>query len=78
MYCYDGINRIYFTTNATGRVMYLDLTSNRVIPLGMTPYAQGAAVVGNKMETFTTPDGLQFLVIFRHTGQEVWRCLISA
>ena len=76
MYCYDGVNRIYFTVNATGRVMFLDISSNRVTPYGMTPYAHGAAAIGNRMEILTSPDGLQFLVIFRHTGQEVWRSLV--
>jgi len=76
MYCYDGVNRIYFTVNATGRVMYLDISANKVVPYGMTPYAHGAAAIGNRMELINSPDGLQFIVIFRHTGQEVWRSLI--
>lgn len=76
MYAYDGENKLYFTTNSTGRVFYLDLLTNKVYPVGITPYAQGTAVVGNKMEIITTPDGLTFLVIFRHTGQEIWRTLI--
>ena len=76
MYCYDGVNRIYFTVNATGRVFYLDITSNKVMPYGVTPYAHGAAAIGNRMEIIQSPDGFQFLVIFRQTGQEVWRSLI--
>ena len=35
-----------------------------------------AVAIGNRMEIITTPDGLQFLIIFRHTGQEVWRSLV--
>ena len=76
MYSYDGQNKIYFTVNATGRVFCLDVTTNRVTPYGVTPYAQGAALIGNRMEIVSTPDGLNFLVIFRHTGQEVWRTLL--
>ena len=76
MYAYDDADKIYFTVNATGRVFYLDLTTNRVYPAGLTPYSQGAAVVGNRMEVQSTPDGLNYLVIFRHTGQEVWRTLL--
>lgn len=76
MYTYDGVDNIYFTNNATGRVFRLDLTTYKVIPIGITPYAQGAAVIGNRMEIVDTPDGLRFLIIFRHTGQEVWRTLL--
>jgi hypothetical protein len=76
MYAYDGADRIYFTVNSTGRVFYLDVNTNKVYPYGVTPFAQGAAAIGNRMEVFTSPDGLNFIVILRHSGQEVWRSLI--
>ena len=76
MYAYDGVNRLYFTVQATGRVFYVDLTSNRVYPAGVTPYAQGAVAIGNRMEVQYTPDGVGFVYIMRHTGQELWRSLI--
>ena len=76
MYAYDGVNRLYFTVQATGRVFYVDLTSNRVYPAGVTPYAQGAVAIGNRMEVQYTPDGVGFVYIMRHTGTELWRSLI--
>jgi hypothetical protein len=76
MYCYDGINRIYFTTNSTGRIFSLDVTNFQVSPAGMTPFAHGTALLGNRMEIFDTADGLSYLWIMRQTGQEVWRTLL--
>jgi hypothetical protein len=76
MVAYDGVNRIYFTVNATGRVLYVDLTTLKIGSLSTTPFAQGTALTGNKMEIITTPDGLNYLYVMRHTGQEFFRTLI--
>lgn len=76
MYTYDGADRIYFTSNATGRVFLLNLTTFQIDASGITPYAHGAALVGNRMEIIKTADGLQYLYIMRHSGQELWRSLI--
>ena len=76
MWAYDSADRLYFTVGATGRVFYLDVNTLKVMPAGMTPYAQGVALLGNKMEIITTADGLNYLYIGRHTGQEFWRTLL--
>lgn len=76
MYVYDGVDRLYFTRDATGRVFYLDVNTHKVYPFGMTPYAHGTALLGNRMEIITTADGLEYLYIMRHTGTEMWRTLL--
>jgi hypothetical protein len=56
--------------------MYIDTNTLKVATYAMTPFAQGTATLGNKMETVITSDGLMFLYIMRHSGQEFWRTLI--
>jgi hypothetical protein len=81
MYAYDGKDRIYVhlstTLGLTGRIMYYDLTKNVMVPASTVPYGHSTAVSGNRMELITTADGLQYLYVFRHTGQELWRLLIN-
>ena len=76
MYAYDGADRIYFHSNATGRIMYYDVTKNTITNSGVIPYAMGTAIVGNRMEIFTTADGLKYLYIMRHGSTEMWRTLL--
>jgi hypothetical protein len=76
MYAYDGKDRIYFTKESTNRVMYYDIVKNQVFIAGIIPYGMGAALIGNRMEIFTTPDGLKYLYILRHSGTEMWRTLL--
>lgn len=76
MYVYDGADRIYFTKDATGRIMYYDLVKNIVVPASTVPYGMSTAVSGNRMEIIQTTDGLKYLYIMRHSGQEMWRCLL--
>jgi hypothetical protein len=76
MYAYDGADRIYFHSNATGRIMYYDVTKNTITNSGVIPYGMGTAIVGNRMEIFTTVDGLKYLYIMRHGGTEMWRTLL--
>lgn len=76
MYVYDGADRIYFTKEATGRLMYYDLVKNIVVPSSTIPYGMSTAISGNRMEIIETADGLKYLYIMRHTGQEMWRTLI--
>ena len=75
-WAYDNKDRFYFTSGISGRIMYLDLNTRKVVPSGQTPYAHGTAVGGNRMEIVTTADGLQFLYVMRHTGTEFWRTLL--
>ncbi len=76
MYCYDGVNTIYFQKDATGRVFAYNFSTNEVKSLGMIPYGHSTAIIGNRMEIIETSDGLGYLYMMRHTGQEMWRTLI--
>lgn len=78
MYCYDGVDRIYFVQGATtnAKLMYYDLVKNIVVPSSQPPYGMGTAVSGNRMEIIETDDGLKYLYMMRHSGQEMWRILI--
>lgn len=76
MSAYDGADRIYFTIQITQRVYYIDLESNTIHPAGMYPYLPGTAIVGNRMEIFTTEDGLKYLWLNRHSFQECFRQLL--
>ena len=77
MYAYDGVDRIYFQKDATGRIFYYDILTNEVIPYGTIPFGMSTAVIGNRMEIVKTEDGLKYLYIMRHTGVEMWRTLVS-
>jgi hypothetical protein len=75
MFVYDGADTYFFTKDATGRVYSLDLQTFQVNGETTTPYAQGSAIIGSRMEVVTTADGLKYLYIMRHSGQEMWRTL---
>tara|TARA_R110000868_G_scaffold407151_1_gene688300 strand:+ start:437 stop:736 length:300 start_codon:yes stop_codon:yes gene_type:complete len=76
MYCYDGVDRVYYQSNATGRIMYYDVAKNYIYPFATIPYGMSAAILSNRMEIVKTADGLAYLYIMKHTGQEMCRCLI--
>ena len=80
MYCYDGVDRIYINLSTvlgmSGRLMYYDLVKNIVVPSSTIPYGHSSAVSGNRMEIIQTADGLKYLYIMRHSGQEMWRTLL--
>ena len=76
MYAYDGADRIYFHSNISGRIMYYDVTKNTITNSGVIPYGMGTVLAGNRMEIFTTVDGLKYLYIMRHSGTEMWRTLL--
>jgi hypothetical protein len=75
MYAYDGDDSYFFTKDATGRIYELDLNTFKVESSGITPYAHGSAIIGNRMEIVSTTDGLKYLYVMRHSGQEMWRTL---
>jgi hypothetical protein len=75
MYAYDGDDSYFFTKDATGRIYELDLNTFKVESAGIIPYAHSTAIIGNRMEIVKTVDGLKYLYIMRHTGQEMWRTL---
>jgi len=76
MYAYDGQNRIYFTKEATQRMYYLDLLTNTIHGAGMYPYSAPTAILGNRMEIFSTADGLKYLWLNRESYTECFRELL--
>jgi len=76
MYAYDGADRIYFTKESTLRVYYYDVDKNIIHAAGVYPYTAGTAITGNRMEIFTTQDGLKYLWLNRHSNTECFRVLL--
>jgi hypothetical protein len=76
MTAYDGMDNIFFHKDATQRVMSLNVVTGKVNGGSMYPYAAPTAVIGNRMEIFTTKDGLKYLWLNRASFQECFRCLI--
>jgi hypothetical protein len=76
MTAYDGMDNIFFHKDATQRVMSLNVVTGKVNGGSMYPYVAPTAVIGNRMEIFTTKDGLKYLWLNRSSFQECFRCLI--
>jgi hypothetical protein len=81
MFVYDGADRIYINlstvlTGVSGRIVYYDLAKNIIVNSGTVPYGHSTAVSGNRMEIIQTADGLKYLYVMRHSGQELWRTLL--
>jgi hypothetical protein len=76
MYAYDGNDIVYFTKDATGRVYSFNINTNKISNSGTIPYGQGAAIIGNRFEVIETEDGLKYLYMMRHSGTEMFRCLV--
>lgn len=75
MYAYDGHDSIYMSKDSTNRIYVLNLNTLETNAVASIPYAHGTAILGKRMEVIETADGLQYLYIMRHTGQEMWRTL---
>ena len=76
MYAYDGNNRIYINQNNVNKIFYYDIAKKELVPSGVIPYGHSTATLSNKMEIVNGPDGLKYLYVARHTGTEMWRCLL--
>jgi hypothetical protein len=76
MYTYDGNDIIYFTKDNTGRVYSYNIITNKISNAGTIPYGHGTALIGNRFEVIETSDGLKYLYMLRHSGTEMFRCLI--
>jgi hypothetical protein len=76
MTAYDGMDRIYFHKDATQRVYSLNVVTANVNGASMYPYAAPTAIIGNRMEIFTTKDGLKYLWLNRASFAECFRCLL--
>lgn len=75
-YAYDGVDCIYFHKDATQRIYCLNVVTNRIEGGAQYPYAAPTAVIGNRMEIFSTEDGLKYLWINRSSFTECYRCLV--
>lgn len=76
MTAYDGADRIYFHKDGTQRVYTLNVVTSNVNGGSMYPYAAPTAIIGNRMEIFTTKDGLKYLWLNRASFAECFRCLL--
>lgn len=76
MYAYDGGKYVYINKESTNRIYRLDITTRTMENAGTIPYGHSTALVGNRMEIISTPEGLKFLYIMRHNGQELFRALV--
>lgn len=76
MTAYDGLDNIFFHKDATQRVMSFNVLTGKVNGGSMYPYTAPTATIGNRMEIFTTRDGLKYLWLNRSSFQECFRCLI--
>jgi hypothetical protein len=76
MTAYDGQDRIFFHKDATQRIMSLDVVTGKINGASMYPYVAPTAVLGNRMEIYTTRDGLKYLWLNRASFQECYRTLI--
>jgi hypothetical protein len=76
MYAYDGGDRYYYIKDATARISFVDIPNRALKPLCTIPYGQGAAILGNRMETVTNSNGLKYLYVLRHSSTEMWRTTI--
>lgn len=76
MAAYDGGDRLYFHKDATQRVYSLDIVTGKINGASMFPYAAPTAILGNRMEVFTTKDGLKYLWLNRASFAECFRSLL--
>jgi len=76
MYAYDGVKYVYINKESTNRIYRLDVVSRTMENAGTIPYGHSTALVGNRMEIISTPEGLKFLYIMRHNASEIFRALI--
>jgi hypothetical protein len=76
MWTYDGGDFIYYTKDGMGRIYRYNILLGTSSNSGTIPYGMGTALIGNRMEIIETADGLKYLYIMRHSGTEMFRCLI--
>jgi hypothetical protein len=76
MFTYDGNDKIIINQGVTSRLYEYDIKKGKFNSFGVTPYNQSNAIFGNRIEIIETEDGLKYLYIMRHTGQELWRTLL--
>ena len=77
--CYDGGEYLYVQKDATGRIFRIALRQTAIEGWSTNLYAQGAAVVGQKLFMVDYVDGattIKWLHMARNTGTEFFRCLV--
>ena len=75
-YAYDGVDRLYFYKDATLRMYYVDTLTSEIHGAGFVPYSAPTGVISNRMEIFTTPDGLKYLWYNRASFTDMFRQLL--
>jgi hypothetical protein len=76
MTAYDGGDLIFYHKDATQRVMNLNVVTGKINGGTMYPYSAPTAIIGNRMEIFSTKDGLKYLWLNRASNTECFRCLL--
>lgn len=78
--CYDyDDDYLLMQKESTGRFFRYNIAENRVTPFSTLVYPNSTATAGDKMWTKTCIDGdttLKWLYTLRHTGVELFRCLM--
>lgn len=69
---------LYIMKEATGRFFRFSPSDNELIPWSTLLYTQGAALLGNRMFglSYTDTATLQWVYVMRHTGTELFRCMV--
>ncbi|HQZ40664.1 MAG TPA: hypothetical protein PLH72_16660 [Vicinamibacterales bacterium] len=69
---------LYILKEATGRCFRYSPSDNELIPWSTLLYTQGAALLGNRMFglTYTDTATLRWVYVMRHTGTELFRCMV--
>lgn len=69
---------LYIMKEATGRFFRYSPSDNELIPWSTLLYTQGAALLGNRMfgVSYTDSATLQWVYVMRHTGTELFRCMV--
>jgi hypothetical protein len=70
---WDGHRKVIILKDSSTRIYALDLGSRELEPLATMPYAAPSAYCGKRLRLVTTPDGTQWLYVFRAGGAEFFR-----
>lgn len=80
MAVYDGADRIYIHHNNTGKIVYLNLLTNMLVPFSQVPFCNsiGTAILGNRMVIMKSSDGSKYLYLTRNISgaYEMYRLLL--
>jgi len=75
MFAYDGNDTYYMNLTGNNRIYALNILTGQLDSAGTMPYAHSTAIGRQGMAVVTTDDGLKYIYIQRHSGQEMWRTL---